>query len=110
MRVLRAATTAALLLAAAAALFVGWTLIVWPPPSWWRTHWPSETAFMRMRQRQHAAARDATPRHYRPVPLDSISDWLQRAATAGEGDALFPHHRSDYPAPPEGPGDPPPPL
>lgn len=96
MRVLRAATTAALLLAAAAALFLGWTLFVWPPPSWWRTHWPSETAFMRMRQRQHAAARDATPRHYRPVPLDSISDWLERAATAGEDDAFFQHHGIDY--------------
>ena len=96
MRVLRAATTAALLLAAAAALFLGWTLFVWPPPSWWRTHWPSETAFMRMRQRQYAAARDATPRHYRPVPLDSISDWLERAATAGEDDAFFQHHGIDY--------------
>ena len=96
MRVLRATTTAALLLAAAAALFLGWTLFVWPPPSWWRTHWPSETAFMRMRQRHYAAARDATPRHYRPVPLDSISHWLERAATAGEDDAFFQHHGIDY--------------
>ena len=24
-----------------------WLLGVWPPPVWWRTHWPRETALMR---------------------------------------------------------------
>jgi monofunctional biosynthetic peptidoglycan transglycosylase len=95
-RVLRAARAAALLLAAVAVLFLGWLLFVWPPPSWWRSHWPSETAFMRMRENQYAAARDTPPRRYRPVPLDSISDWLERAATAGEDDAFFQHPGIDY--------------
>jgi len=80
------------------AAFVVWLLFVWPPPSWWRTHWPSETAFMRMRAAQLAAARDTTPSRYRPVPLDSISDWLARAATAGEDDAFFQHHGIDWSA------------
>jgi monofunctional biosynthetic peptidoglycan transglycosylase len=84
-----------LALAASGGLFFLWLVVVWPPPSWWRTHWPSETAFMRMRAGQLAAARDTTPRRYLPVPLDSISDWLQRAATAGEDDAFFHHHGID---------------
>lgn len=83
-------------LAALGAAFLLWLAVVWPPPFWWRTHWPSETAFMRMRAAQLAAARDTTPRRYRPVPLDSISDWLERAATAGEDDAFFRHHGIDW--------------
>jgi monofunctional biosynthetic peptidoglycan transglycosylase len=81
---------------AAGAAFVVWLLFVWPPPAWWRTHWPRETAFMRMRAAQLAAAGDTTPRRYRPVPLDSINDWLERAATAGEDDAFFLHHGIDW--------------
>jgi len=83
-------------LAALGAAFVLWLVLVWPPPFWWRTHWPSETAFMRMRTTQLAAAHDAAPRRYQPVPLDSISDWLERAATAGEDDAFFQHHGIDW--------------
>lgn len=85
-------------LAAGGALFLLWLVVVWPPPSWWRSHWPSETAFMRMRARQLAAQRDTTPRRYQPVPLDSINDWLERAATAGEDDAFFVHHGIDWTA------------
>ena len=51
---------------------------------------------MRMRERQLESARDTTPRRYLPVPIDSISDWLERAATAGEDDAFFDHHGIDY--------------
>jgi monofunctional biosynthetic peptidoglycan transglycosylase len=80
--------------AALAAVF--WLGFVWPPPSWWRTHWPSETAFQRMRSRQLDAARDTTARRYDPVPLDSIADWLERAATAGEDDAFAEHHGIDW--------------
>ncbi len=78
------------------ALFAAWLLFVWPPPAWWRTHWPSETAFMRMRAGQLAAAHDTTPRRYHPVPLESMSVWLGRAATAGEDDAFFEHGGIDY--------------
>jgi monofunctional biosynthetic peptidoglycan transglycosylase len=77
-------------------LGVGWLVLVWPPPSWWRTHWPNETAFMAMRARQLRAAGDATPRSYQPVPLDSIADWMPRAATAAEDDAFWTHPGLDY--------------
>ena len=80
----------------AAVLFAAWLLFVWPPPSWYRTHWPSATAFMRMRARQARIAHDTTSRHYRPVPLDSISTWLPKAATAGEDDAFYQHHGIDW--------------
>jgi monofunctional biosynthetic peptidoglycan transglycosylase len=79
-----------------ALLFVLWLGIVWPPPSWYRSHWPARTAFMAMRDRQAHATHDTTSRRYRPVPLDSISDWLERAATAGEDDAFFQHHGVDW--------------
>lgn len=51
---------------------------------------------MRMRERQYAAADDATPRRYQPVPLDSMSEWLGNAATAGEDEAFFDHHGIDW--------------
>jgi monofunctional glycosyltransferase len=73
-----------------------WLGFVWPPPSWWRTHWPRDTAFMHLRERQLAFARDTLPRRYTPVPLDSISDWLEKAATAAEDDAFFQHHGIDW--------------
>ncbi len=82
--------------AAGVTLFLLWLFAVWPPPSWWRTHWPSETAFMRMRSGQYRAARDTTPRRYRPVPLDAVTDHLERAATAGEDDAFYLHHGIDW--------------
>jgi monofunctional glycosyltransferase len=77
-------------------LFVAWLLFVWPPPSWWRSHWPGETAFQAMRARQERAAGDTAFRRYRPVPLDSISDWLAKAAVAGEDDAFYQHHGIDW--------------
>jgi len=51
---------------------------------------------MAMRARQYHTASDTTPRSYRPLPLDSISDWLERAAVAGEDDAFFQHHGIDW--------------
>jgi monofunctional biosynthetic peptidoglycan transglycosylase len=96
-------------------LFVLWLFAVWPPPVWYRSHWPAETAFQRMRRMgessdggSHAdGARrvlvlaswgdqirpPAYPptRLYHPVPLDSISDWMPQAAMAGE-DQRFPDH------------------
>ena len=80
----------------AIAVFSGWLLFVWPPPSWWRSHWPAETAFMVMRARQHRVANDTALRHYRPVPLDSISAWAGKAAVAGEDDAFYQHHGIDW--------------
>ena len=87
----------ALLLGGAAivAVCAFWLCFVWPPPCWYRTHWPSETAFMQMRQRQGTAAGDI-PRRYRPVPADSMSEWLRKAATAAEDDAFYQHHGLDW--------------
>ena len=78
------------------AVFVAWLLFVWPPPSWWRSHWPRETAFQSMREQQERAAGDTSSRRYRPVPLDSISDWIAKAAVAGEDDAFYQHHGIDW--------------
>lgn len=84
------------LLAIASLLFAAWLLLVWPPPSWWRSHWPEQTAFMAMRARQYRSTHDTVARRYRPVPLDSISPWLGRAAVAGEDDAFYQHHGIDW--------------
>jgi monofunctional biosynthetic peptidoglycan transglycosylase len=80
----------------AVAAFVAWLGAVWPPPSWWRTHWPARTAFMALRSRQLAAAGLAPPRRYHPLPADSISPSLRRAAVASEDEAFYHHHGIDY--------------
>jgi len=82
--------------AAIPALFAVWLVLVWPPPSWWRSHWPAETAFMAMRARQARAAHDKLPRRYQPIPLESMSVWLARAAVSGEDDAFYQHHGIDW--------------
>jgi monofunctional biosynthetic peptidoglycan transglycosylase len=82
--------------AAAVLLSVAWLFAVWPPPSWWRSHSPARTAFQAMRARQYAASATTPPLQYRPVPRDSISDWLARAAVAGEDDAFYQHHGIDW--------------
>jgi monofunctional biosynthetic peptidoglycan transglycosylase len=51
---------------------------------------------MAMRERQfRAAGRPATP-VYHPVPADSMSPWLARAAVAAEDEAFYSHHGIDY--------------
>ena len=82
--------------AALVAAFLLWIGLVWPPPLWWRTHWPARTAFMAMRERQLAAAGRPTAPSYDPVGVDSISPWLARAAIAGEDQAFYTHHGIDY--------------
>lgn len=104
----------------AGGLFVLWLFAVWPPPVWYRTHWPAETAFQQMRRRSAgqavgrsendtpkrieivAAWRTAGPldrrtaRLYHPVPLDSISDWMPQAAMAGEDQRFRDHGGIDW--------------
>lgn len=75
-------------------LFAGWLYFVWPPPSWWRSHWPAETAFMRMRESRYAGT--DTVRQYRPVPLDSMTNQLERMTLIGEDDAFYTHHGIDF--------------
>jgi monofunctional glycosyltransferase len=67
-----------------------WLLAVWPPPVWYRTHWPAETEFMHIRRASAPAERPMT-RAYRPVPLDSISRSLVEAVVTAE-DARFREH------------------
>ena len=81
---------------AAAGAFLLWLFFVWPPPSWWRTHWPAQTAFMAMRARQQHARPAGTPRRYTPVPAASMGPWLPKAATAAEDEAFYLHHGIDY--------------
>lgn len=102
-------------------LFVLWLFAVWPPPVWYRTHWPAETAFQQMRRRVGGQAgspirgdsgmrvtlraewetttrlRAYPPtRLYHPVPLDSISDWLPQAVMAGEDQRFRDHGGIDW--------------
>lgn len=80
----------------AGAAFLVWLIVVWPPPSWYRTHFPTKTAFMRMRAAQARATGDTTRPRYQPVPLDAMSRWLPLAAVAGEDDTFYAHHGIDW--------------
>lgn len=86
------------LVMAIAGLAVLWLLAVWPPPIWFRTHWPAETAFMEMRAQQDRvpAGVKAPKRRYRPVPLDSIAKSAWKAVTIGEDDNFWLHRGIDY--------------
>ena len=92
----RALRATAALLFAGAALGLAWLLFVWPPPVWYRSHFPAKTAFMRMRDRQARGTKDAPPRQYQPVALAAMSEWLPQAATAGEDEAFFEHQGIDW--------------
>ena len=89
---------ALLILLALAGAFVGWLFAVWPPPLWYRTHWPRQTAFMArpLPIRSIGAALAARPRQYQPVPLDSIAPYMQDAVMIGEDDNFRTHHGIDY--------------
>lgn len=93
--------------------FLFWLVAVWPPPLWYRTHWPAQTAFMSMRgnavsdgggaggQRGSGAAKRRgggfpSEPAYRPVALDSITEWLPRAAMIGEDNRFLEHGGIDY--------------
>ena len=79
----------------APALFLLWLFALWPPPVWYRSHWPSETEFMtRSRPVGDADNRDGrreTRVRYRPVPLERISPSLVEAVVTAE-DARFRQH------------------
>ena len=67
-----------------------WLLAIWPPPIWYRSHWPAETAFMEMR--------DGRERLYTPVSLDSIIPAARKAVTIGEDDNFWNHGGIDWKA------------
>jgi monofunctional biosynthetic peptidoglycan transglycosylase len=68
--------------------FLLWLIAIWPPPVWYRTHWPARTAFM--------GIRPPAPFHYRPVPLDSIAPEMVEAVIIGEDGNFRTHRGIDY--------------
>ncbi len=82
-----------LAIGAATALFVLWLFAVWPPPLWYRSHWPAETAFMAMRAHGEGGGHDAS---YEPAPLDSISPSLVQAVLIGEDNRFWTHPGIDF--------------
>ena len=77
-------------------LIIGWLFAVWPPPSWYRTHWPRQTAFMARAHATFAVKTQARGKLYRPVPLDSIAAEMQDAVIIGEDNNFRTHHGIDY--------------
>jgi len=102
-------------------LFVLWLFAVWPPPVWYRTHWPAETAFQAMRGRSGGRAVGRSEgevrrrisaattwgdtlrysdepelRLYHPIPLDSISKWVPVAVMTGEDQRFREHGGIDW--------------
>jgi monofunctional glycosyltransferase len=69
-----------------AALSLTWLLGVWPPPVWWRDHWPERTAMMRMRDYGGP---------YQPTSIARIPGALQRMVIIGEDSRFRTHHGID---------------
>jgi monofunctional biosynthetic peptidoglycan transglycosylase len=76
-----------------AGVALAWLLGVWPPPLWWRDHWPRETAMMRERASGGASPSARPP--VRPTALKDISPVLQRMAIIGEDSRFRTHHGID---------------
>ena len=83
-----------LILGYSAAAFVVWLFALWPPPAWYRHHFPRETAFMAMRRR--LAEGPEKPRRYQPVPLNQIARAMQDAALVGEDHRFYVHGGLDF--------------
>ena len=81
-----------------AGVALAWLVGVWPPPLWWRDHWPRETAMMRETtpRRHDARGRDlSVVASFRPTPLAEISPILQRMVIIGEDSRFRTHHGID---------------
>src|SRR6266704_2530929 len=80
------------------AVVLGWLLGVWPPPAWWRDHWPRETALMRSDRRtvgrSDRGGQSDCPT-VRRTPLAEISPLLQRMVIIGEDSRFRTHHGVD---------------
>src|SRR5438094_3172630 len=81
---------------------LAWLFAVWPPPVWWRDHWPRETAMMREETdwrtggRAVGGAQSARPA-VRPTDLKDIAPVLQRMVIIAE-DSRFRSHVGIDPA------------
>src|SRR2546426_5567981 len=75
-----------------------WLLGVWPPPVWWRDHWPRETAMMRERRPEGwnggRLERSNLPT-VQPTALKDISPLFQRMVIIGEDSRFRTHHGID---------------
>src|SRR5260221_574354 len=75
-----------------------WLFAVWPPPVWWRDHWPRETAMMReMADCRTGGPSPAACPTVRPSGLKDISPVLQRMVIIAE-DSRFRSHVGIDPA------------
>ena len=75
---------------------LAWLFAVWPPPVWWRDHWPRETAMMRegadwQTDGRAVGGSQSTRPAVRPTDLESISPILQRMVIIAE-DSRFRSH------------------
>src|SRR5437773_677174 len=79
-----------------AGLALVWVLAVWPPPLWWRGHWPRETAMMREAEgwNDGRTERSNAPSVH-PTALRAISPMLQRMVIIGEDSRFRTHHGID---------------
>lgn len=64
-----------------------WLFAVWPPPVWWRTHWPARTAMMRLR---------GDSAFYQPSAPGGMPSILQRMVIIGEDSRFRAHHGLDF--------------
>ncbi|OLC72722.1 MAG: hypothetical protein AUH78_15565 [Gemmatimonadetes bacterium 13_1_40CM_4_69_8] len=77
-------------------LALAWLLGVWPPPVWWRDHWPRETAMMREAERGNdGKGEHSTAPSFRPTALKDMSPLLQRMVIIGEDSRFRSHHGID---------------
>ncbi len=75
---------------------LAWLLAVWPPPVWWRDHWPRETAMMReVEGWKDGRVERSTRPTFRPTALRDISPVLQRMVIIGEDSRFRTHHGID---------------
>src|SRR6059036_696577 len=77
-----------------------WLLAVWPPPVWWRDHWPQCTAMMRLRTDRRTGGRaDAVSPAgcppVRPTALTGTPQVLQRMVIIAEDSRFRTHHGID---------------
>ncbi len=80
------------------ALALMWLLGVWPPPLWWRDHWPRETAMMRLRQGERwndGKLGRSIVQTFHPIALGDIGPLLQRMVIIGEDSRFRTHHGID---------------
>jgi monofunctional glycosyltransferase len=79
-----------------AGLALVWVFGVWPPPLWWRDHWPRETAMMREVERGNDGTRERSNLpSFHPTALKDISPVLQRMVIIGEDSRFRTHHGID---------------